>query len=80
MNKKLKITIGIFTFALLLYIGLNLVNKNKTNSDFKKLSPLSEKSSIFSFFSEEKVQPKKIVYGYLPYWNLNKIDYLQLDK
>jgi len=80
MNKKLKIIIGIFTLALLLYIGLNLVNKNRADSDFKKLSPLSEKSSIFSFFSKEKVQPKKIVYGYLPYWNLNKIDYLQLDK
>jgi len=80
MNKKLKIIIGIFTLALLLHIGLNLVNKNRTDNDFKKLSPLSEKSSIFSFFSKEKVQPKKIVYGYLPYWNLNKIDYLQLDK
>ena len=36
------------------------------------LSPLSD-NSTFRFFSNPSPQPKKIVYGFLPYWNLNKV-------
>jgi len=43
------------------------------------LSPISKSVNIFSFF-KKTVKPKKIVYGYLPYWSLNDIQYIQLDK
>ncbi|HOD01330.1 MAG TPA: glycosyl hydrolase family 18 protein [bacterium] len=81
MSKKIKIIIGIFAFALALFTGLWVVGKKEPNErNLKVFSPFSDKSSIFSFFSKEKEHPKKIIYGYLPYWNLNKIKYLQLDK
>lgn len=36
------------------------------------LSPLSE-NSTFQFFTNPNLQDKKIVYGFLPYWNITKV-------
>lgn len=43
------------------------------------LSPFSKKSSIFSFFIKHE-KPKKIIYGYLPYWSFEDIKYIKLDE
>lgn len=51
-----------------------------TKGEYKMVSPFSTKSNVFSFFSKTHEKPKKIIYGYLPYWSIEKIKYLQLDK
>jgi spore germination protein YaaH len=43
------------------------------------LSPFSKSVNIFSLFGATE-KPKKIIYGYLPYWSIEDIEYLQLDK
>jgi spore germination protein YaaH len=45
------------------------------------VSPFGNSFSVYSFLSEERVEkPDYIVYGFLPYWRLEKIKYLHLDK
>lgn len=44
------------------------------------LNPITKSKSIFSFFLKTKQKPKKIIFGYLPYWSIDKIKYLQTDK
>jgi spore germination protein YaaH len=44
------------------------------------VSPLSTSFSIFSVFEQDTDPPSHTIYGYLPYWGLGKIKYLQLDK
>lgn len=48
--------------------------------DHDTLSPFSKGKSVLSYFTKKDEKPKKIIYGYLPYWSLEKIEYLQLDK
>lgn len=56
----------------------------KYNSSLDKLevlSPFTNNRNIFSFFLKTVTQkPKKIIFGYLPYWSIDKIPFLQLDK
>ncbi len=43
------------------------------------LSPISKSFSILAFASK-RVPPKKTIYGYLPYWSIDKKKHLQYDK
>lgn len=43
------------------------------------LSPFSRSVNIFSLFGIAE-KPKRIIYGYLPYWSIENSEYLQLDK
>lgn len=43
------------------------------------LSPFSKSVNIFSLF-KKKERPKRIIYGYLPYWTIEKKEFLQYDK
>jgi len=58
--------------------GLNH-HLNQKGTNLKVLSPVSHSFSILSFNSKRE-PPKKIIYGYLPYWTINKAKYLQYDK
>ena len=80
MRKELKITLTIFLFSGLLFFFLSLTKNIKIEGNHIVISPLSKGQSVLSYFLKDKEKPKKIVYGYLPYWNLDKIEYLQLDK
>jgi spore germination protein len=44
------------------------------------LTPITKSKSIFAYFLHNKPTPKKIIFGYLPYWSVSKIKFLQTDK
>ncbi len=52
---------------------------NKRNPELKILSPMGSSFSILSF-NNVREPPKKIIYGYLPYWTLEEAKYFQYDK
>lgn len=83
VNRKL-----IGTIFILISIGTAVlvgtyVSLNKDNiqsiTKAKLISPFTNKSSIFSFFLK-KPRPKNLIYGYLPYWSIDKAEYMQFDK
>lgn len=49
------------------------------NTNLEVLSPVGHSFSILAY-SNKREPPKKIIYGYLPYWSLNKAKYIQYDK
>ena len=80
MKKELKLSIAILSFSLILLTALIVVKSKSNNIDgYNIISPLSSNKSVFAFSTKDE-KPKKIIYGYLPYWSLEKIKYLQLDK
>ena len=78
MKKELKILISILILSVVLFSILLFLRK--TDGEYKIVSPFSDSSDVFSFFSKTHERPKRIIYGYLPYWSIEKIKYLQLDK
>ena len=75
-NERLIIS-GIF----LLSIALALLGLYFKHFEYKSkpLTPYSNSFDIFSFFGTRE-KPKYTIYGYLPYWSLNQVKYLQMDK
>jgi len=78
-----KIKTGMITsVVLVLFFGvvfsLNLYI-NDHDPSLSILSPISRSFSILAF-SNKREPPKKMIYGYLPYWSLEKGKYLQYDK
>jgi len=80
MRKEFKITMLIFLFSGLLFFALNIVKNMEIEKGRIVLSPISKEESVLSYFTKSHEKPKKIIYGYLPYWSLEKVKYLQLDK
>ncbi len=66
-------------FCILGFQYKNLKAQPNFNS-LAMLNPITKSKNIFSFFSTTKSKPKKIIFGYLPYWSIEKIKYMQLDK
>ncbi|MBW6441713.1 hypothetical protein K0B04_02275, partial [Patescibacteria group bacterium] len=79
MRKELKITIGILFLSSLLFVALNIVQNIEIDGGHNILSPFSKGKNVLSYFSRKNEKPKKIVYGYLPWWSLEKVKYLQLN-
>ncbi len=52
---------------------------NKRNPSLTILSPTSDSLSILSL-TNKREPPTKIVYGYLPYWTLERAKYIQYDR
>ena len=77
MNKEIRLNIVLIVTTIILGVCLVYL-KNRSNIG-KIISPFSFDRGIFSFFGI-KEKPKKIIYGYLPWWTLHTIDELQLDK
>lgn len=44
------------------------------------IQPFSKNLSLNYYLVNSKQKPKKVVYGYLPYWTIDKSKYFQLDK
>jgi spore germination protein YaaH len=80
MRKEFKITMLIFLFSGLLFFALNIVKNLNIEEGHITISPLSKGKNVLSFFTKSHEKPKKIIYGYLPWWSLEKVKYLQLDK
>ena len=49
------------------------------SKQYKIISPVKPKTNIFKMFTP-KIERKNVVYGYLPWWSLNDLDYIELDK
>lgn len=77
MKKQAAVILLIFLVAGGLFSALFFLKSY--SPDGKLINPISDSLSIFSFF-KKKSKPKSIIYGYLPYWELEKIKFLQLDK
>jgi spore germination protein YaaH len=82
MQKQLPI---IFTVLIALFISIGVISvfAKRGAVDTSKtevLDPLAKSKSIFSYFLKQKPKPKKIIFGYLPYWSIDKLKYMQLDK
>ena len=73
--KFLPITIAIVYTAIFTLIGLNMY----VSYQIKPENVLSAKTNTLSM-DKYAVPHKKVVYGFLPYWMLNKIKYIQTDK
>lgn len=82
--KKLDVFISVLVSIILIAavvsgITLVVLNSKVYKGQFNVISGLSQSKNIFSFFKKPE-KPKSIIYGYLPYWNIDKAEYLQLDK
>jgi spore germination protein YaaH len=77
VKKEIKLSITIFALGVFLLCSMILV---KSNNKGGVVSPFSTNSSVFSFFLGKHDKPKKIIYGYLPWWSLENAKYLQIDK
>lgn len=62
-----------------IFLGIFLFILKSIKNEGMLVSPFSNTANIFSFFKHH-TKPKKIVYGYLPWWELEHVKYLQLDK
>lgn len=76
--KKMAKTVSIFSLAIGVIFGLNYLVK-KQNPNLSIISPLSKSFSILAL-TNRRDTPKKIIYGYLPYWTIGQTEYLQYDK
>ena len=69
--------------AFLLFVGvlfwLSSLYLNRIEASENSISPFSDSVSIYSLLSPPE-RPKYTVYGFLPYWTINKAKYLQFDK
>jgi len=77
VKKELKISLAIFALGVFLFCAI-LSMKNTNNGGV--ISPFASNSSVFSLFLKKHDKPRKIIYGYLPWWSIENIKYLQLDK
>ena len=76
---KLEIKFVTLIIAFGIALGLTGTYIEKLKPDANLLLPISKTLSVFSFLGETK-QLNKIIYGFLPNWDLEQIKYIQLDK
>jgi spore germination protein YaaH len=74
VKSEKKIILTIFTVALALASLAFFMGK--ISNDGNTLSPFSKPSRLLSLFGIRE-KPKNVIYGYLPYWSLGSVDYLQ---
>jgi spore germination protein YaaH len=77
VKKEFKISIAVFALGMFLLCAVVIF---KNNSSKGVVSPFASNSSIFSLFLKKHDKPRKIIYGYLPWWSIENIKYLQIDK
>lgn len=61
-------------------MGLVLTLSTTERHGNNVVSPIRTKTHIFRMFTPPTVKKDQVVYGYLPWWSLNDLDYIQLDK
>lgn len=80
LDRESKEEVGVIGILIVIAVLLGAINfyiNIQLNSDNLVYSYIRSKN-IFSFFGQE--EPKRIIYGFLPYWSLNEAKYIQLDK
>ncbi len=78
MHNAVKLTSLIYITAFVLMLGNVLLSLSK--DQYVQISPLNDGFSVFALANEYKPHKEYKVYGFLPYWKLNKTEYIQLDK
>jgi spore germination protein len=77
MKRKYLVPASFFMlFAILTWVVITSFFTKKS----APISPLGNSFSLLSKIGENKEKPKYLVYGYLPYWSMERVQYLQLDK
>ena len=69
VRPETKLTLFIFLMVVFLGIGGFVIEREISGKSV--LSPFSRSVNIFSLFGKAE-KPKKIIYGYLPYWSIEK--------
>jgi spore germination protein len=77
VKKEALVTVLLFIAALALALSGRYLDSKKLSDSL--LTPFANSFSVFSLIDNQE-QPDHIVYGFLPYWQLNKIKHIQLDK
>lgn len=77
MRPEIKVIVILFSIVTVLG-GLSLYI-SKVDYKYRPLTPFSNSFDILSLFKERK-KPSYRIYGYLPYWTLGSMEYLQLDR
>lgn len=62
-----------------LILGVLFLFVEDRSRGYKVASPFKQQSHLFAILETNK-ERKNVVYGYLPWWSVDDIDYLQLDK
>lgn len=78
MHNAVKLTSVIYITAFILMLGNIGIGFSK--SQYTQLSPINDGFSVFALANEYRPTKDYKVYGFLPYWKLNKTEYIQLDK
>src|SRR3989339_405017 len=80
LNPEYKVILFLFFIAMGLGIGGKVLKPKHSNLNI--LTPFSKTLDVLSIFTSNETgeKPKATVYGYLPYWTLDKYKYLQFDK
>jgi spore germination protein YaaH len=76
MKKETRIAISLISVGIILALSATLIKNIKTKNF---ISPFSNSFSVFAMLKPHK-RPNYTVYGFMPYWSLVDMDYLQLDK
>ncbi|MFA6981843.1 MAG: glycosyl hydrolase family 18 protein [Patescibacteria group bacterium] len=74
IRKSILILASVVVVATFLFFFIK-----KPESEGALISPLGKSFSIFAFEKKEE-RPTAIIYGYLPYWSLDKAEFFQYDK
>jgi len=61
-------------------LGILFLFVEDKSKEHRVLSPFKQQSHLFAILETKKNNRENVVYGYLPWWSVEDVDYLQLDK
>ena len=79
MKMKMEIRVIVIVLVIASILGAAVGVIRLRTSEEKFVLPFSRSMNVFSLVGRHE-KPKKLIYGYLPYWSIIDADYLQLDK
>ena len=75
MRSEIKVIVALILVAVIL--GLGVIYLRVANKSPLVLNPFSKEINVLSYFIKRTEAPKYTIYGYLPYWELDNVKYLQ---
>lgn len=78
MSNLQKITATIYVVAFVLMAGMYTTKLMRTT--LERVKPIHQGFSVFTLADKNSSQKDYTVYGYMPYWYLDKAKYIQFDK
>jgi spore germination protein YaaH len=77
--KQLQLRILKRLIFLTIALGILFFYIDGRSGELKVLSPFKQRSHLFTLLETTR-DYKNVIYGYLPWWSVEDIDYIQLDK